>query len=111
MSEARDVRSADWEERVLGAEKPVLVDLWAEWCGPCRVVGPIVDEISAERADDLEVFKLDVDANPEIAVRYGVNSIPTLLVFRDGEEAGRIVGALPKRRIEAQLDEVLGARA
>ena len=103
--------TVDWEARVLGSEKPVLVDLWAAWCAPCRVVGPIVDEISAERAESLEVFKLDVDANPDVAVRYGVSSIPTLLVFRDGEEVGRVVGALPKARIEAQLDEALGARA
>ena len=111
MSGTRNVASADWEARVLGAGKPVLVDLWAGWCAPCRVVGPIVDEISAERADSLEVFKLDVDANPDVATRYGVSSIPTLLVFRDGEEVGRVVGALPKARIEAQLDEALGARA
>lgn len=111
MSEARNVETADWEARVLGAERPVLVDLWASWCAPCRVVGPIVDEISAERAGSLEVFKLDVDANPETAMRYGVNSIPTLLIFRDGEEVGRVVGALPKARIEAQIDEALGARA
>ena len=111
MSETRNVETADWEARVLGAGKPVLVDLWAEWCAPCRVVGPIVDEIGSERADSLEVFKLDVDANPDVAVRHGVNSIPTLLIFRDGEEVGRVVGALPKPRIEAQLDEALGARA
>ncbi len=111
MSGTRNVETADWEARVLGSEKPVLVDLWAAWCAPCRVVGPIVDEISAERAESLEVFKLDVDANPDVAVRYGVSSIPTLLVFSGGEEVGRVVGALPKARIEAQLDEALGARA
>ncbi|MBA3950559.1 MAG: thioredoxin [Rubrobacter sp.] len=111
MSEVRNVGTADWDAEVLGSGRPVLVDLWAAWCGPCRVVGPIVDEIAGERAENLDVFKLDVDANPEVAMRYGVNSIPTLLVFRDGEEVGRVVGALPKARIEAQLDEVLGARA
>ncbi len=112
MSEVRNVGTAGWDEEVLGVEGPVLVDLWAEWCAPCRVVGPIVDEISSERADSLSVFKLDVDANPEVAVRYGVNSIPTLLVFNDGEEVGRVVGALPKLRIEARIDEALsGARA
>ncbi len=111
MSEVRNVGTADWDAEVLGSGRPVLVDLWAAWCGPCRVVGPIVDEIAGERAESLDVFKLDVDANPEVAMRYGVNSIPTLLVFRDGEEVGRVVGALPKARIEAQLDEALGARA
>ncbi len=111
MSEVRNVDTADWDAEVLGSGRPVLVDLWAAWCGPCRVVGPIVDEIAGERVESLDVFKLDVDANPEVAMRYGVNSIPTLLVFRDGEEVGRVVGALPKARIEAQLDEALGARA
>ena len=111
MSEVKNVETAGWETEILGAGRPVLVDLWAAWCAPCRVVGPIVDEIAGERAESLDVFKLDVDANPEIAMRYGVSSIPTLLVFRDGEEVGRVVGALPKARIEAQLDEVLGARA
>jgi len=111
MSEVRNVGTVDWDAEVLGSGRPVLVDLWAAWCGPCRVVGPIVDEIAGERAESLDVFKLDVDANPEVAMRYGVNSIPTLLVFRDGEEVGRVVGALPKARIEAQLDEALGARA
>ena len=111
MAEVRNVGTADWEARVLGAERPVLVDLWAAWCGPCRVVGPIVDEIADERAGHLDVFKLDVDANPDVAIRYGVSSIPTLLVLKDGEEVGRVVGALPKARIEAQIDEALGAAA
>lgn len=111
MAEVRNVRTEDWETEVLGAERPVLVDLWAAWCGPCRVVGPIVDEIADERAGNLEVFKLDVDANPDVAIRYGVSSIPTLLVLRDGEEVGRVVGALPKARIEAQIDEALGTAA
>ncbi len=112
MSEVRQVGTADWDAEVLGSEKPVLVDLWAEWCGPCRVVSPIVDEIAGDRAGSLNVFKLNVDDDPEVAVRYGVNSIPTLLVLKDGEEVGRVVGALPKPRIEAQLDEALsGARA
>jgi thioredoxin 1 len=111
MGEVRNVGVAGWDSEVLGAEKPVLVDLWAAWCAPCRVVGPIVDEIAAERAESLGVFKLDVDSNPDVAVRYGVSSIPTLLVFKDGEEVGRIIGALPKARIEAQIDEALGVKA
>lgn len=102
----------DWDAEVLGSGKPVLVDLWAEWCAPCRKVGPLVDEISTERAASLDVFKLNVDDNPDVAMRYGVNSIPTLLVFSGGEEVGRVVGALPKARIEAAIDEALsGARA
>ena len=111
MSGVRSVGTGEWDAEVLGSERPVLVDLWAGWCAPCRKVGPLVDEISAERADSLDVFKLDVDENPDVAMRYGVSSIPTLLVFSGGEEVGRIVGALPKGRIEAELDEALGARA
>lgn len=112
MSEVRQVGTVDWDAEVLGSGTPVLVDLWAEWCGPCRVVGPIVDEIAGDRAGNLNVFKLNVDDDPEVAMRYGVNSIPTLLVFKDGEEVGRVVGALPKPRIEARLDEALsGTRA
>ena len=112
MSEVKSVGTADWDAEVLGSEAPVLVDLWAEWCGPCRKVSPIVDEIAGDRAGSLNVFKLNVDDDPEVAMRYGVNSIPTLLVIKGGEEVGRVVGALPKPRIEAQLDEALsGARA
>jgi thioredoxin 1 len=112
MSEVRSVGTMDWEAEVLGSEAPVLVDLWAEWCAPCRMVGPIVDEISEERAGSLNVFKLNVDDNPDVAMRYGVSSIPTLLVFKGGEEVGRVVGALPKARLEAAVDEALfGARA
>lgn len=112
MAEVRSVGTAGWDAEVLGSGRPVLVDLWAEWCAPCRKVGPIVEEISTERADSLDVFKLNVDDDPDVAMRYGVSSIPTLLVFSGGEEVGRVVGALPKARIEAQLDEALsGARA
>ncbi len=112
MSEVSQVGAVDWDAEVLGSGRPVLVDLWAAWCAPCGVVGPIVDEIAGDRAGSLDVFKLNVDEDPEVAMRYGVSSIPTLLVFRDGEEVGRVVGALPKARIEAQIDEALsGARA
>ena len=112
MSEVRQVGAVDWDAEVLGSGRPVLVDLWAAWCAPCGVVGPIVDEIAGDRAGSLDVFKLNVDEESEVAMRYGVSSIPTLLVFRDGEEVGRVVGALPKARIEAQIDEALsGARA
>lgn len=112
MSEVQSVGTADWDTEVLGSGKPVLVDLWAEWCAPCRKVGPLVEEISTERAETLGVFKLNVDDNPDVAMRYGVSSIPTLLVFSGGEEVGRVVGALPKARIEAAIDEALsGARA
>jgi thioredoxin 1 len=89
MSEVRQVGAVDWDAEVLGSRRPVLVDLWAAWCAPCGVVGPIVDEIAGDRAGSLDVFKLNVDEDPEVAMRYGVSSIPTLLVFRDGAEVGR----------------------
>jgi len=109
---AKDVRTGDWDAEVLGAEGPVLVDLWAEWCGPCRMVGPIVEEIAAEREGVLKVLKLNVDEEPQVAMRYGVSSIPTLLLFEGGEERGRVIGAMPKARLEAEIDGALGqARA
>jgi thioredoxin 1 len=109
MSEVRDAVAANWETVVLGAERPVLVDFWAEWCAPCHRISSIVEEIADERAGELEVFKLDVDAETEVAMRHNVRAMPTLLVFSDGEEIGRVVGALPKSRIVAALDEALAA--
>ena len=97
------VTKENFDETVLQADKPVLVDFWAEWCGPCRMVSPIVDEIAGER-DDIVVGKVNVDEQGELAVRFGVMSIPTLLVFRDGELVQTAVGARPKDAILALLD-------
>jgi thioredoxin 1 len=102
-----DVTDATFEAEVLQADVPVLVDLWAPWCGPCRVVHPILEEIAAERDGDLRIVSLNVDENQQTAARYEVLSIPTLILFKDGAEAKRIVGALPKRRLESELEPAL----
>ncbi|MDE7172573.1 MAG: thioredoxin [Oscillospiraceae bacterium] len=93
----------NFDELVLQAGKPVLVDFWAPWCGPCRMVSPLVDEIAEERSD-IEVGKVNVDEQPELAMRFGVMSIPTLLVFKNGELAQTAVGARPKEELLALLD-------
>jgi len=102
-----DVSDQDFEERVLKADAPVLVDFWAEWCVPCHMVSPVVEEIGREKGDILRVAKLNVDDNPEMTRRYGVMSIPTLMLFKDGEERARIIGARGKdallREIEAHI--------
>ena len=101
-----EVTDATFQAEVIESETPVLVDFWAPWCGPCRVVHPILEEMAVER-EDLRIVSLNVDDNQQTAARYDVLSIPTLILFKDGEEAKRIVGALPKRRLEAELDPVL----
>jgi thioredoxin 1 len=101
-----DVTDASFQADVLDADGPVLVDFWAPWCGPCRVVHPILEEIAAER-EELTVLSLNVDDNQQTAGRYEVLSIPTLILFKDGAEAKRVVGALPKRRLEAELEPAL----
>lgn len=92
---------------LINGDKPVLVDFWAEWCGPCRMVGPIVEEIAGEHADKLEVAKLNVDENPQTAMQYDVMSIPTMIVYKDGVEKKRIVGARPKVALVQELQEFL----
>ena len=95
--------SANFEEEVLRSDKPVLVDFWATWCGPCKMVGPIVSQIAEEKADTLKVGKLNVDDEMEIARQYGIMAIPTLILFKDGKEAAKVTGFLPKEQLLSQL--------
>ena len=108
----RAVGAREWNEDVLGSEVPALVDFWAAWCGPCQLVSPIVEQIAKERADEIKVLKLNVDENPEVAAEHGIRSIPTLVLFSGGVERRRVVGAIPKPRLEAELDKAMvSARA
>ncbi len=101
MSEA--VTQATFDEQVLRSDKPVLVDFWAEWCGPCHAVAPVLDKIVEEQAGELRLVKINIDEEQELATRYGVMSIPTMILFRDGEPSGAIIGAQPKSAIERAL--------
>lgn len=104
---ARDVTDANFATEVLASEKPIMVDFWAEWCGPCRAVSPILDQIATEHAEKIDVVKLNVDLNPETAMKYQITSIPTMKVFRGGEVVKTVIGAKPKPALEADLQEFL----
>ncbi len=99
-----DVTDADFEERVLGSKSVVLVDFWAEWCVPCHMVSPVVEEIGRDKGEALLVAKLNIDDNPDVTRRFGVMSIPTLMLFKDGEEIGRVVGARGKDALLKEID-------
>ncbi len=103
MSSVSQVTEETFKEDVLGSEMPVLVDFWAPWCGPCRMVAPVVDEVAAEYEGKIKVFKLNTDENPKIASEYGIRSIPTLLIFKDGEHVDTVVGAVPKTTLSKRL--------
>lgn len=104
---AVEVTDANFNDTILNADKPALVDFWAVWCGPCRAISPIVEELADEYGDRIVVGKLDVDANRETAVKYGIQAIPTLLLVRNGEVADRIVGTTDKASLASKLDSLL----
>ena len=100
----KTVTDQNFASDVLGASGPVLVDFWAEWCGPCRMIAPALDEISGALGDKVKIVKLNVDENPNIAAKYGIMSIPTLLLFKNGEIADRQVGAAPKQKLQQWIN-------
>ena len=102
------VTDGTFQDEVLSAQQPVLVDFWATWCGPCRMVAPIVEEIAGEQGDKLKVAKVDVDQNPQVAQQFGVMSIPTLIVFKNGEAVERLVGYMPKAKLMQAIQPHLG---
>ncbi len=107
MSNTLEFTDSNFEDEVEKSDTPVLVDFWAEWCGPCRMVGPVVDEIAGEYEGKAKVGKVNVDHNPEVSVKYGIRSIPALMIFKNGEVVDTIIGAVPKTHIKKQLDAQL----
>ncbi len=105
MGQAVAVSDADFSTRVEGQQGVTMVDFWAAWCGPCRMIAPIVEELAGEYAGRAQVAKLDVDANPKSAAKFGVRSIPTILFFKDGKLVDQVVGAVPKSALEAKLQQ------
>jgi thioredoxin 1 len=109
MAAINEVTDNSFQAEVLEADTPVLVDFWAPWCGPCRMVAPVLEEMASERGDQLKIVKLNVDDNQQTAARFEVLSIPTMILFKHGQVAAKVIGAMPKKRLEAELEPALAA--
>lgn len=107
MAKPIEITDTNFDQEVLKSDVPVLIDFWAVWCGPCRVVAPVVEEIASEYDGKLKVGKLDVDNNPQVAIKYGIRSIPTLLIFNNGVVSDQMIGALPKAQIVNRVEKVV----
>ena len=107
MAEPKEVNETNWDDQVLNSDLPVLVDFWAEWCGPCKMIAPSVHDMAVEFDGQLTVGKLDVDSSPNIAMKYNVRSIPALIFFKNGEPVDQIVGAVPKGVLKKRVEQVL----
>ncbi len=107
MANVKELSESNFEAEVLQSDRPVLIDFWAPWCGPCRMVGPIVEELAAENADSVVIGKVNIDDNQTLATNYQVSSIPTLMVFKGGEVVDRFVGVQPKNRLQQALDQAV----
>ena len=104
-----NVTDNTWEDEVLNSDLPILVDFWAEWCGPCKMIAPAVHDLAEEYTGKLNVAKVDIDNSPEIATKYGIRSIPALIFFKDGKPVDQVIGALPKGALKKKIDSVLGS--
>ena len=109
MAEPIEVNDSTWQELVLDSDTPVMVDFWAEWCGPCKMIAPAVHDMAVDYDGQLKVAKLDVDNSPNTAMQYGVRSIPALIFFKGGQPVDQIVGAVPKGALKKKVDSVLGS--
>jgi len=108
---ALEITDANFDAEVINSDKPVLIDFWAVWCGPCKLIAPVVEEVAKEYKGKFKVGKMDIDNNPNVAMKYGIRSIPTLLIFKDGKVVDQIVGAVPKNVITSKMDTFSGVTA
>ena len=107
MAHPIEITDATFEEEVVKSDTPVVVDFWAEWCGPCKMIAPLVEELAGEYDGKVKFTKLDVDSNPQTPMQFGIRGIPTLLIFNDGKPVGQVVGAVPKSMLKKRVDEAI----